>query len=195
MCTKVARRGASSVGRPYPRTRRRSLRPPRCTASAANTSSRRSGSGSPSHWCPALTSIEPVSPPSADSCSCTTGVSMTRSPSCPPPSSGARAGHLPCLATRAEALVLAGRDGAREAIAEALSLSVENPLARAIALRARAQLDGDEAALQESFDTLQRIGCPHQAARSGWLLGGDARRAAEEMLERLKVPLPQSDRV
>ena len=102
---------------------------------------------------------------------------------------------FPCLALRAEALVLAGSDGAREAIAEALSLSVENPLARAIALRARAQLDGDEAALQESFDTLQRIGCPHQAARSGWLLGGDARRAAEEMLARLKVPLPQSDRV
>ena len=102
---------------------------------------------------------------------------------------------IPCLATRAEALVHAGSDGAREAITEALSRSVENPLARAIALRARAQLDGDEAALQESFDTLQTLGCPHQAARSGWLLGGDARRDAEEMLAKLNVPLPQSDRV
>jgi class 3 adenylate cyclase/tetratricopeptide (TPR) repeat protein len=102
---------------------------------------------------------------------------------------------LPCLATRAEALVHAGSDDAPEAIAEALSRSAENPLARAIALRARARLDGDEAALRESFDTLQTLGCPHQAARSGWLLGGDARRDAEEMLAKLNVPLPQSDRV
>jgi len=102
---------------------------------------------------------------------------------------------LPCLATRAEALVHAGSNGAREAIADALARSVENPLARAIALRARAQLDGDEAALRQSFDTLHTLGYLHQAAQSGWLLGGDARRDAEKMLAQLNVPLPQSDRV
>jgi hypothetical protein len=70
---------------------------------------------------------------------------------------------IPCLATRAEALTHACSDGAREAIADALSRSVENPLARAIALRAKAQLDDDGTALWDSFDIPRALGCPHQA--------------------------------
>jgi hypothetical protein len=44
--------------------------------------------------------------------------------------------------------------------------------------------------LRESLEILERIECPYQAARSGWLLGGDACREAQRTLERLGARLP-----
>jgi class 3 adenylate cyclase len=96
----------------------------------------------------------------------------------------------PQRATRAEALVLAGDARADEAIAAADELSAEHPIANATTLRAKALASGDEEPLRESLEIFKRIECPYQAARSGWLLGGDARREAERTFERLGATLP-----
>ena len=96
----------------------------------------------------------------------------------------------PYLAARAEALVRAGREGAERALAEAEAASFEHPYARAIALRARALSAGEEWPLTESLAILREIECPYQAARSGWLLGGEDRAAAQRIFERLRTAPP-----
>ena len=96
----------------------------------------------------------------------------------------------PQRATRAEALVLTSDPEAGDAIAAAEALAAEHPLARAVTLRAKAIATGDEALLRESLEILRRIECPYQAARSGWLLGGEERREAERIFERLGSTLP-----
>jgi hypothetical protein len=96
----------------------------------------------------------------------------------------------PYRAIRAESLVRAGLEGAEAALAEAGAISFEHPYARAIVLRTRALGSGEEAPLRESLALLREIECPYQAARTGWLLDGEERAAAERTFERLRVPPP-----
>ena len=92
-------------------------------------------------------------------------------------------------AIRAEAFVVAGRADERT-IAEVEAIAFEHPLARGIARRASGIADGDEAALREALAIFREIECPHQEARTGWLLGGEERAAAERIFERLRVAPP-----
>ncbi len=94
------------------------------------------------------------------------------------------------LATCAEALVRAGDEGAEAALAEARAAIGDNPYARALTLRAAALRDDDETGLREALAVFERIECPYQAARTGWLLGGDARAEAERTFARLGATLP-----
>ncbi len=94
------------------------------------------------------------------------------------------------LATRAEARVRAGREDAAEAIEIASARTGEHRLAIATLLRARALQSGDEQPLRESLALFEEIECPYQAARSGWLLGGEARERAAATLERLGATEP-----
>jgi class 3 adenylate cyclase/predicted ATPase len=92
-------------------------------------------------------------------------------------------------AIRAEALVLAGRADERT-IADVEAIASEHPLARGIARRAAGIVAGDDAPLREALAIFRAIECPHQEARTGWLLGGEERAAAQRILERLRVPPP-----
>jgi class 3 adenylate cyclase len=93
-------------------------------------------------------------------------------------------------AVRAEALVRAGRDS-EEALALAEKLTAEHPHGRAVAMRARAQREGNEALLREAHALFREIECPYQEARTAWLLGGDERAAATRIFERLGVSPPE----
>jgi hypothetical protein len=92
-------------------------------------------------------------------------------------------------AIRAEALVLAGRADERT-IPDVEAIAFEHPLARGIARRAAGIVAGDDAPLREALAIFREIECPHQEARTGWLLGGEERDAAQRILERLRVPPP-----
>jgi hypothetical protein len=94
------------------------------------------------------------------------------------------------LATRAEAFARAGDERAEAALAEARKGMGDNPYARALTVRAAAQRDDDESGLREALAIFERIGCPYQAARTGWLLGGEERAAAESTFARLGATLP-----
>jgi hypothetical protein len=94
------------------------------------------------------------------------------------------------LGTRAEALVRIADDRADDAVREAKASAGENPMSRALALRAEALRAGDEAGLREALALFERIECPYQAARTGWLLGGKAKAEAERTFERLGATLP-----
>jgi hypothetical protein len=91
-------------------------------------------------------------------------------------------------AIRAEALALAGRD--ERTLADVEASSFEHPYARAIARQAAGMVEGDDAKLREALAIFRDIECPHQEARTGWLLGGEQRAEAEPILERLRVPPP-----
>jgi class 3 adenylate cyclase/tetratricopeptide (TPR) repeat protein len=94
------------------------------------------------------------------------------------------------VATRAEALVRAGESAAAAAVAEAEQGAGDSPHARALVVRARGILDGDETLLRDALATFERIECPYQAARTRWLLGGDERERAEETFRKLGATLP-----
>ena len=97
---------------------------------------------------------------------------------------------IACLAAgRTEAFVRSGRD-AVDAIAWAEERVGEDRYANGVLLRAKALHAGDEARLREALDLFEGIGCPHQAARTGWLLGGEERERARETFERLGATLP-----
>ncbi|TQJ12410.1 putative ATPase [Kribbella jejuensis] len=81
------------------------------------------------------------------------------------------------VALRAEAAVLSGRPDASGLVAEALTVVRGNPVAAAIAERARALLDDDRSTLLATADAQEAAGCPYQAARSR-VLAGDADAAA-----------------
>jgi class 3 adenylate cyclase len=96
----------------------------------------------------------------------------------------------PFFATRAEAFVRAGRGDAAEAIELAATHAGEHRYARGILLRARAQTSGDEDLLREALVVFEEIECPYQAARTGWLLGGEARAEARKRLDDLNAQPP-----
>jgi class 3 adenylate cyclase/tetratricopeptide (TPR) repeat protein len=92
--------------------------------------------------------------------------------------------------SRAEAFVRAGRDDASAAIAWAESRVGQDRYARGILLRARGLQVGHEDLLRESKTLFEQMECPFQAARSGWLLGGEDRERATETFERLGATSP-----
>jgi class 3 adenylate cyclase len=94
------------------------------------------------------------------------------------------------LATRAEIFVSAGDPGAEEAVARAESGIGDHRAAQGVLLRARGLLAADEALLRESLAVFEQIECPYQAARSGWLLGGQERERARERFAALGVGEP-----
>jgi tetratricopeptide (TPR) repeat protein len=93
-------------------------------------------------------------------------------------------------ATRAEALVRAGDPRGPQALAEAQASVGDHGYATGVLLRAQALAREDEGALRESLAVFQRIECPYQAARSGWMLGGADRDEAGRILGRLGATLP-----
>jgi tetratricopeptide (TPR) repeat protein len=91
---------------------------------------------------------------------------------------------------RAEAFVRAGRADAAEAVAWAEPHIGQDRYARGILLRARGLLGGDESLLRESKALFEEMSCPFQAARTGWLLGGEERERAKQVFERLGATEP-----
>ncbi len=89
-------------------------------------------------------------------------------------------------AVRAEALLRAGRSD-EGLLAEIEARALEHAYSRAVALRARGIRDDDEAALREALATFRETECLYQEARTGWLLGGEERAAAERTFQRLRV--------
>jgi class 3 adenylate cyclase len=96
----------------------------------------------------------------------------------------------PFLAVRAEAFVLAGRPDADAALTHARETTGENRYAAAVVRRAEAERDDDPDRLREALEIFEEIECPFQVARTRWLLGGEARAPAREILERLGAALP-----
>jgi class 3 adenylate cyclase/tetratricopeptide (TPR) repeat protein len=96
----------------------------------------------------------------------------------------------PYLAGRAEAFARIGRADADAAIAEAEDGIGEHRYGLGILLRAKGIRTGDGAKIQESMQLFDELDCPYQAARSGWLLGGEAREDAARILERLGATPP-----
>jgi hypothetical protein len=94
------------------------------------------------------------------------------------------------VAVRAEAFVLAETD-AEAAIAVAGAAVGDNRYATAVLDRAKGLYAGDPELLRNALDTFRDIECPHQAARTGWLLGGEERELAEREFERLGATAPQ----
>jgi class 3 adenylate cyclase len=94
------------------------------------------------------------------------------------------------LATRAEALAIAGDQGASEALTAAEATVAEQPFARAIGLRVRGLLEGDLSLIERSRDLLAELKTPYQEARSAWLLGGQHRERASRMFAELGVAEP-----
>ena len=94
------------------------------------------------------------------------------------------------VATRAEALVRAGDELGPTAIAEAEATIGDHRYAGGVLLRARALHDDSEGLLRESLAVFEEIGCPYQTARTGWLLGGADRAAAERRLTELGATSP-----
>jgi tetratricopeptide (TPR) repeat protein len=92
--------------------------------------------------------------------------------------------------SRAEAFVRAGRDDATDAIAWAESRVGQDRYARGILLRARGLQVGDEGLLREAKTLFEEMECPFQAARSGWLLGGEDRERSGETFARLGATSP-----
>jgi hypothetical protein len=93
-------------------------------------------------------------------------------------------------AKRAEAFVRAGSRAAPEAIAWAESQVGEDPYANGMLLRAQGLHASDDSLIRESKELFEQIGCPFQAARSAWLLGGAEREQAQETFERLGATQP-----
>jgi class 3 adenylate cyclase/tetratricopeptide (TPR) repeat protein len=96
----------------------------------------------------------------------------------------------PYFATRAEAFVRTGRPEADDAIALADANVGEHRFAQAVLLRARGLAAGDVEPIREALAVFEEIECPLQAARTGWLLDGEARAAAERTLGELKAQPP-----
>jgi hypothetical protein len=96
----------------------------------------------------------------------------------------------PYFATRAEAFVRGGRGDAGKAIELAEAHAGEHRYARGVLLRARAQASGDDDLLRQALAAFEEIECPHQAARTGWVLGGEARAQARKTLADLKAQPP-----
>jgi hypothetical protein len=95
--------------------------------------------------------------------------------------------------TRAEAMLRAGDERAGEALSDAEAIIGDHRYARGILLRARGLRDGDEAPIRAALTLFREIGCPYQAARTGWLLGDMDRTDAEHGFAALGATLPTGE--
>jgi class 3 adenylate cyclase len=93
-------------------------------------------------------------------------------------------------ATRAEAMVRAHDQRAADVITQAGGRIGDHRYAQGVLLRARGLHEGDETHLRHALSLFEEIGCPYQAARTGWLLGGEARKQAERTFTSLGATLP-----
>ncbi len=91
---------------------------------------------------------------------------------------------------RAEAFACAGHPETDEAIRLAERFVGDNRYARGLLERAEGVHRGDEALLQASLERFEEIECPYQAARSGWLIGGETRERARAVFGRLGAVEP-----
>lgn len=87
--------------------------------------------------------------------------------------------------SRAEAFVRAGRDDADEAIGWAEPRIGQDRYAAGILMRAKGLRGSDQALLRKSKERFEEMECPFQAARTGWLLGGEDRERAAATFDRL----------
>jgi class 3 adenylate cyclase/tetratricopeptide (TPR) repeat protein len=94
------------------------------------------------------------------------------------------------LAIRAESQLLAGKRDAGAALAAAEEIAGDNAYALATLRRVGAIAADDPDELAAARDAFAAIGCVYQVARTGWLLGGEARGEAATTFERLRVPAP-----
>ncbi len=100
-------------------------------------------------------------------------------------------GHYSAL--RAEAFARAGRPDSTEARAHAETRTGDGPYLQAILLRAAAATGKpDPAGLKRAQALFEQSGARFQAARTGWLIGGESRAAAERVFEELGA-LPPGD--
>jgi hypothetical protein len=86
--------------------------------------------------------------------------------------------------------VRAGDARGAAAIGEAEATIGDHRYARGVLLRARGLQDDEEESLREALALFTEIECPYQAARTGWLLGGDDRADAERSFAALGATLP-----
>src|SRR5439155_23819356 len=93
-------------------------------------------------------------------------------------------------ASRAEAMVRAHDQRAADVISQAGGRIGDHRYAQGVLLRARGLHEGDETHLRHALSLFEEIGCPYQAARTGWLLGGEARKQAERTFTSLGATLP-----
>ena len=91
---------------------------------------------------------------------------------------------------RAEAMVRAHDQRAADVISQAGGRIGDHRYAQGVLLRARGLHEGDETHLRHALSLFEEIGCPYQAARTGWLLGGEARKQAERTFTSLGATLP-----
>jgi class 3 adenylate cyclase/tetratricopeptide (TPR) repeat protein len=92
-------------------------------------------------------------------------------------------------ASRAEAFVRSGRDSV-DAISWAEGHVGEDRYANGVLLRTKALFAGDDTKLREAMELFEQLGCPYQAARTGWLLGDEERERARGIFERLGSTVP-----
>jgi hypothetical protein len=86
--------------------------------------------------------------------------------------------------------VRAGHGDAGEAIDLAERRVGEHRYAIGVLLRAKGLRGGDEPLLRQSLEIFEEIESPYQTARTGWLLGGEDRAAAERRFTELGAPPP-----
>ena len=96
----------------------------------------------------------------------------------------------PYLASRAESYARLGRPDTDDAILVAEEYIGEHRYAMGILLRAQGIHAEDEQCLRESLELFKELDCPYQVARTGWLLGGEARDEAVEIFGRLGATPP-----
>jgi len=93
-------------------------------------------------------------------------------------------------AVRAEVYVRVAEERAADALEDAEAAVGDHAYGRATLLRARGLAEDDEALLREALGAFKEIDCPYQAARTGWLLGGEDRAEAERTLAALGASPP-----
>jgi hypothetical protein len=93
-------------------------------------------------------------------------------------------------AANAEALVHARSERAETTLESAAESSRQSRIAAAIWARAAGLHRGDEDLLHAALAEFETLGMSYQAARTGYLCGGDHRSAAEQTMRRLGVPPP-----
>lgn len=96
----------------------------------------------------------------------------------------------PYRAMRAEIYALAGRPDADHAIEWAEAGAGEHRYAQGLLMRARGVRAGEDGPVRAALEIFEAIECPYQAARSGWMLGGEARERAQRDFERLGAVAP-----